>query len=206
MPISDGELQPAVENRVRDHLAVCDECRQELTSIKNLSVLLRSQSIIAPDPVKEATRLEALLPNLTEPAASHTSKGTIWWFIPILVLVIALILQIATNITLFMLLADWAGLGGGLAGLLPGYTAQATGSTQSMATLLNLSMEGNLAAILALVGSFRQSVDFMFAGVTWQLVLALVYIAWLVAVWNKHSRLLVQSPRQMENQSVSIGV
>ena len=147
----DGELQPALENRVRDHLAVCAECRHELTTLENLSSLLRSQSITAPDPVKEAARLEALLPDLTETGASHESKGTIWWFIPILVLVIALILQIATNMTLFMLSADWSSSGDGLAGLLPGL-AHTPASSQPWSSLLTLSMEGNLAAILSLVG------------------------------------------------------
>ena len=200
----DGELQPALENRVRDHLVVCAECRQELAVLENLSSLLRSQSITAPDPVKEAARMEALLPDLTETGASHESKGTIWWVIPILVLVIALILQIATNMTLFMLSADLLSSGAGLTGLFPGL-GHTTASSQPWSSLLTLSMEGNPAALLSLVGLARQSVDFLFAGITWQLALALVYIAWLVAVWNKRSHLLAQSPKQMGSHSVSIG-
>jgi hypothetical protein len=201
----DGELELTLQNRVRDHLEVCAECRHELTSLEDLSNLLRSQAIEAPDPVKEAARLEALLPNLAETPESHTSKGTIWWFIPILLLIIALILQIATNMTLFMLSADLLSSGGGLAGLFPGW-AHTTASSQSWSSLLTLSIEGNPAAILSLVGLVRQSVDFLFAGITWQLALALVYIAWLVAVWNKRSRLLAQSTKQMVSHSVSIGV
>ncbi len=201
----DGELQPALENRVRDHLAVCAECRQELTTLENLSSLLRSQSITAPDPVREAARMEALLPDLTKTGASHESKGTIWWVIPILVLIIALFLQIATNMTLFMLSADLLISGDGLSGFIPGLV-HTTVSSQPWSSLLILSTEGNPAAILSLVGLVRQSVDFLFAGITWQLALALVYIAWLVAVWNKRSRLLSQSPKQMGIHSVSIGV
>lgn len=201
----DGELQAALENRVRDHLAVCAKCRQELTSLENLSGLLRSAPVRGPDPARAAARLIAHLPDREESLSNHASKGTIWWFIPILVVVIALILQIAMSMTLFMLLADWAGLGGSLGSLFPGL-AQASISTQSWSSLLDLGLQGDPRAILGLVDSVRQSVDFLFVGLTWQLALAFVYIAWLVAIWNKRSHLLARSAGPMENQSVSIGV
>jgi predicted anti-sigma-YlaC factor YlaD len=201
---SDGELQPTLENRVRDHLTICAECRHELVSLENLSGLLRSQPVSTLDPARAASRLIAQLPDREEPTASHSSKGTIWWFIPILVVIITLILQIAMSMTLFMLLTDWAGLGG-LAKLFPGLT-HTTASSQSWSSLLDLGMQGDPLAVLSLLDSVRQSVDFLFAGITGQLALALIYIAWLVVAWNKRFSLLVQSPKQMDNYSVSIGV
>jgi predicted anti-sigma-YlaC factor YlaD len=201
---TDGELQPVLACRVREHLSVCGVCRKELTALEDLRSLLNSVSTPAPDPLKAVNWLKTQLPNRAAATAGEPSKGAIWWFLPILMVIIALVLQIATNMTLFMLLADWAGLGGGLADLLPGYS-QTTTPTQSMATLLGMSMEGNPAAILALLGTIWQSVDFLFAGIGWQMALAFVYIAWLVAVWNKRSSLLARFPRRIENQTVTIG-
>lgn len=201
----DGELQPALENRVCNHLAVCAECRQELTVLENLSGLLQSLPVGGPDPARAAAGLIAHLPDREEMASNHSYRGTIWWFIPILVVVIALILQIAMSMTLFMLSVDLLSSGSGLNGIFPGL-AHTTASSQPLSSLLTLSMTGNPTAILSLVGILRQSVDFLFAGLTWQLALAFVYIAWLVAIWNKRSRLLSKSAGKMENQSVSIGV
>jgi hypothetical protein len=201
----DGELQPDLASLVRDHLAVCGECRQELASLEALSGLLRSLPVSAPDPVKAATLLKAQLPDRVETISDQPTREAIWWFLPTLVVVTALILQIATQMTLFMLVADWLGFGYGLEELFPGL-AQTTTSTLSWSSLLSLSLQGDPTAILGLMNSVRQSVDFLFAGITWQLALAFLYTAWMVVVWNKRSHLLSKPAELVENRSGSIGV
>jgi len=201
----DGELQPAPENRVREHLAVCYECRQELTLLEELSSLLHSQPVQAPDPVKATARLMARLPSRAEATSTPASKGFIWWFIPILVVVSALILQIASNMTLILLVVDQLGPGSSLASLFPGL-AQTTAPAQTWSTLLSLSIQGNPIAVLGLVDMARRSVDLIFVGVTWQLALVFIYLAWLVIVWNKRSHLLARPAGQMQKPTGSIGV
>jgi hypothetical protein len=200
----DGELQPALENRVREHLAVCFECRQELTLLEELSSLLHSQPVQVPNPVKATARLMAQLPDRAEATSASTTKGFIWWFIPILVVISALILQIASNMTLFMLVVNQLEPGSSLGSLLPGL-AQTTAPSQSWSSLLSLSIQGNPIAVLGLVDMVRRSVDLLFVGITWQLALVFVYLAWLVVVWNKRSHLLARPERQMQNHMGSIG-
>jgi hypothetical protein len=198
----DGELQPALADQVRDHLAACNDCRQELADLENLTGLLQANSVPVPDPLRSASQLKIRLPARQANAESRPGRQTIWWIIPILVLIIALVLQIATNMTTILLVAEKVGLLGGLNGLLPG-TEQAAGASGSWFSLFSLMLEGNLGILLVLSESARQSVELILTSITWQFALALVYIAWLTAVWNNRSRLL---SIRIKNHSGSIGV
>ena len=201
----DGELQPALVKQVQDHLAECNHCRQELASIKNLSILLRSQPVPTPDLRKFTARLNAQLPARPVVPSGHHSRQVIWWLIPVLVVVVAMIIQIASGMTLFMLVADRTGLLGNLGNLIPGGDQIATSSV-SWTSLLALVMEGDLGAIFVLLQSARQSVDLLFSSLSWQLGLALIYIAWLVVVWNNRFRLLETSAGLLKSNNGSIGV
>jgi hypothetical protein len=204
-PYMDGELQPALAQQVGDHLAECDHCRQELASLEELSGLLRSTPTPAMNTTKFRARLDTHLPaRLVEPA-SHPVRQMTWWLIPTLVVVIALILQIASLMTAALLIADQAGLLGNLGSMIPG-NSQIAAPTNSWASLLAMIIEGDLGIIFVLFESIRQSVDFLIASITWQFGLVLIYLAWLVAVWNNRTRLLATPAEWMKKQRGLIGV
>jgi hypothetical protein len=198
----DGELQPDLSNQVRDHLAICHECRQELASLENLSGLLRSIPVPAANTVKFRARLDAQLPARPVIAISHSSKHIIWWLIPILVLIVMLISQIAFGLTVAILAADQTGLLGGL--IID--TGPVISQSEPLSSLVIQALEGNLVPFFAIfTSSLGLAVDLLFS-ITWQLALAFLYVAWLVAVWNNRSRLLVAPAATLKNHGVSIGV
>lgn len=190
----DGELDGQADKQVRTHLAVCKECQKELSDLKRLSGLLRD----VPKPVRLssasqfAARVNLRLPDRPVMANSKASRQSIWWLIPILLLSVWVVIQIASLLTTFVLTSESVGYLGQLGDLLPGI-GQTVNQTAPFTAVFSGLFGKESLSFLDRGWSIWQTMGTLLESYVWSFILALMYLAWLVAVWHSNSGLLRKS-------------
>jgi len=190
----DGELENQANNRVRNHLSTCAECQRELAGLKNLSGLLRATPTVERLSSHSlfAARVSLMLPDQDPDTRTKTSRQIGWWLIPLGLLSVWIITQIATIVTTFVLTAESAGYLGQLGNLLPG-VSQGINQTSPFTALFSGTIDKDILSILNVGWSAWQALGNFIEGLSLQFILALMYIAWLVAVWYSNSGIIRKS-------------
>jgi hypothetical protein len=191
----DGELESGLEEQVRCHLVVCRDCRQELAAMQSLSDLLQSDPKPVTDPVAFADRLAAQLPARPDKTSTSLNRQTIWWFIPLVVLILGFVSRIVINLAGFLFFTGQSGiLGDAIRNLFT--NGWLLFEAPPLITILSSLLDENLSAILPSVESFWQIAVGIVEELAWLGALLLVCAAWLVTVWNRqviqNKRVLLQ--------------
>ena len=190
----DGELESQSNKRVRNHLTTCAECQRELAGLKKLSSLLRATpaSERLSSPVKFTARVSQMLPDQQPSSRTKTLPKTGLWFIPLGLLSVWIITRIASILTLFILTAESTGLLGQMGTLLMGDQPHMI-QINPLISLFNGSLDQGIMSILNVTWSAGQILGGLVGGLSWQIILALMYLAWLVAVWYGKSGIINKS-------------
>ncbi|MGA9397737.1 MAG: zf-HC2 domain-containing protein [Anaerolineaceae bacterium] len=190
----DGELESHAETLVRKHLTTCEECQNELAGLKNLSGLLRATPAVErlSSSSQFAARVNLMLPDRQPEIGAKTPLQIGLWFIPLGLLSAWIIIQIASIMTLFILTAESAGYLGQLGNLLPGF-GQSANQTVPFAALFSGLFDKNILSILNVGWSAWQTVGTYIEGFAFSSILALMYLAWLVVVWQSNSGMIKKS-------------
>ncbi len=192
----DGELSPEIVVQVQSHLSDCPDCRKELAGIKALSGILKSESVLQPDPEKFLKQLKARLPEKPSTQSPNSQSLLIWWLIPLVILVLGFTSRMIVNLTGLMLYASQAGFLGDIARSVA-ESGWFSINTTSLVILFNSILDENLVAILSNVETASQYVTGFIYEISWLVALAIVCAAWLVVVWNKRS--VLQNKSMIQN-------
>jgi hypothetical protein len=185
----DGELETRVHERVRGHLTGCSICRRELAGLRKLSGLLSSATSPA---VSSEVFSARLTPHLTpRPVVREVSRTRqiVWLLIPVAVLIAFLFVKLIFGMGAALVIANQTGILGGSGGFLENFSFFTT-LPQPWFFLINKVLEAYLGIPFTKLDSILRVADGLLLGITWQLALALTYIAWLVAAWNRRNTLL----------------
>ncbi len=184
----DGELETGLEEQVRGHLAVCDECQEEFVRLQALSGLLQSGSIPMIDAATFAAHLNNNLPERPGVSLPGRNPQTIWWLIPLVLLVLGFTNRMISHLAGLLLLAGQAGYLGDVIHSLSTSDWLSIGSP-SLLSLMGSRVSEALNAILPGMGSFGLVAGGVMEELAWLGGLLFVCAAWLVAGWNKRALL-----------------
>jgi predicted anti-sigma-YlaC factor YlaD len=191
----DGELQGEDLLQVKRHLKSCKHCQGELDQLKQLSLMLRATP---PPPSRQtphdfAARLIPLLPDRTQTISEKNMNWSWGWLaLPVGLFTTGAILWASSWITGLLFLANQGGLLGNLGHFLPDVANQ-TVSLPAWYTLLQGILNENLATALLNIQATWNSLETIVFSLGGEALLALMYLTWLVLLWNK--RPLLQSNR-----------
>ena len=181
----DGELESGLEKQVRSHLVVCHDCRRELAAVQSLSGLLRSDPKPLIDTAAFADRLEAQLPGRPDETSASLNRQTIWWLIPLVVLILGFVSRLVINMAGFLFFTGQSGiLGDAIRNLVT--NGWLLFEAPSLITILSSLLDVNFSAILPGVESVWQIAVGIMEELAWLGALLLVCAAWLVTIWNRH--------------------
>jgi hypothetical protein len=178
----DGELKGGRLHQVQKHLTECNECQEELRSLRSLSALLRetaTDEFISAE--RFASNVTLNLPRGPEHSPRRSALEIAWWLTPVGVLAIWFFIQVTFVLSRLVSTASDAGLLGNTFSLFQGSQIQSEwfatvtswfggqlGSSQMILSALN-----NIDLYLHnLVGSFILQAFF-----------AVIYLIWLASWW-----------------------
>lgn len=182
----DGELKNGRLHQVEKHLAVCEECRAELESLKGLSSLLRE--VPAPEftPTERfAAQVSLRLPHARPGVTKRKVQEVGWWMIPVSLLllwvfigsveVVGDVISTAERLGLLSLNDAPAWLG----------SASSSGAAWSGRLGDFGFLDGQNLQWAAYTESFTRD---HLPQIVLQLAIALLYLSWIAIWWARHTR------------------
>lgn len=191
----DGELHGARLMEIRNHLALCESCRNELKELRFVSDLLQA----APSP--EFMTTERFVSNLTLRLPRQTlyelppKAGPLaWWLVPVGLMGAWFFVQTVFTLTAVITAAQTTGLLGQATNWLGG--GQETVWYAATTGLFGAQV-GGAQSTLSLLNELNVFGVNLLGGFLWQALIALLYWGWLIAWWFRR-RL---QPMQFNNAS-----
>jgi anti-sigma factor RsiW len=179
----DGELHDRRMMEMQAHLESCQECRQELDSMRSFSHLLHT----SPDPEFTpgrlfTSRLMLQLPRREQTRTSSKSFTLLKWLTPAFLLISWVFLQVTTSLSTLITLAGKTGLLGNSSDWLPAASSQTVWFAASQAAFGGfINLQGSSALrFLNDLGVWFQYLDGAFL---WQAALVVLYCTWLGIWW-----------------------
>jgi len=185
----DGELRGARLRQVENHLAECAECQAELDEMLSLSTLLRETTPEGDFLSSErfAANLALILPRQPEtPQPRSKAREVGWWLVPLGTLGMWLFIQVTFSLRSVVLFAADAGLLGSDLAWLQGNSLQMGWFASAMNLFGNqVGLTGQVA--LSALNEAHLFVTQVTGSLLPQVLLAAIYLAWLVSWWLSHS-------------------
>ncbi|HET9908282.1 MAG TPA: zf-HC2 domain-containing protein [Anaerolineales bacterium] len=180
----DDELHGNRLRQVKEHLAECEACQAELSSLRDLSGLLRK--VPTPDftsPERFATQVNLLLPQKPVPSPKNSLLEIGWWMIPVGLLAVWAFVGTASIVSSLVSAASNIGLVDSANTLLISGTSDANHWTSTLRQLGLL--EGNSLQWSEMTEGYSRNVIPQFV---WQASIALLYLTWIAIWWARQTR------------------
>jgi anti-sigma factor RsiW len=177
----DGELHGTRRLEMKNHIASCPSCQEEIKELQTISELLQAAPV--PDfisPERFISNLTLSLPRRDQPVRSMKPAPMIWWLAPVglllawffvrTVFTLASVVAVTDSANLLGQASSWFGEGldafwfPAMSGLLAG---QGAGISSALSLLNEINVIG--ADLLS--------------GFLWQAGIALLYMGWLALWW-----------------------
>jgi len=196
----DGELHGRRLQEMENHLATCDDCRNELMELRLVSELLQAapapevipaERFVAqlmmslPRSVQFAKRIEPGNPRRTLRNQAPKPGSLAWWLVPAGLLGAWFFVQTVFTLTDVVTAAKLTGVLGQAASWL-GSNSQETIWFRSATSLFSGQAAGSLPT-LSLLNNVSIFAANLLGGFLWQAVIVLVYWAWLLFWWLRSS-------------------
>lgn len=180
----DDELHGNRLHQVKEHLAECEACQAELSSLRGLSSLLRN--VPSPEftsPERFATQVNLLLPQKPNPSPKNSLLEIGWWMIPVGLLAVWAFVGTASIVSSMISAANNIGLVDSANTLL---ISGASDTNHWTSTLRGLGLlEGNSLQWSAITEGYSRNVLPQFV---WQVSIALLYLTWIAIWWARQTR------------------
>jgi hypothetical protein len=185
----DGELGDHRLMELQAHLDTCQECREELEALRNLSQMLHA----SPDPEFTPARLFTArlmlqIPRRDQTQASSKSFLFVKWLTPAVLLLSLIFIQVTSSLSTFITLVSRAGLLGNTAEWLPATPQQTEWFAATQAAFGGfMNLQGNGA--LRFINDLALWVQNLDGSLLWQAALIVLYCTWLMIWWkNRQSQ------------------
>jgi anti-sigma factor RsiW len=191
----DGELHGMRLLEMKNHLASCAQCRQELKDLRQVSDLIQAAPAPAFMPAERfAANLGLKLPRRSLRDRPPKPGSLAWWLVPAGLLSAWFFVRTLFALTSFITLADSTGLLGSSAGWLN--SAQQAGWYEPAMSLFGAVPAETLPTVSALneVSVFGFN---LLSGFFLQAVIILLYWGWLVVWWRW------RGPRPMKSPAIA---
>jgi hypothetical protein len=180
----DGELKGGRLHQVEEHLAECEACQAELDSLQGLSALL--QEIPAAEFTSNEQFVAQVNLRLPHRTGMETRRRVIeagWWMIPIGLLTAWIFFSTAVLVSDMLSAADGLGLLDSKISLL---VSDSSGNAYWTSTLGRFGvLEGDGLQWAESTEDFTRNAVPQF---TWQVSIALLYLAWIAIGWARRAR------------------
>jgi hypothetical protein len=177
----DGELQGTRLLEIKRHLAACESCRNELKELRHVSDLLQA----APSPEfmpadRFVSNLNLRLPRRSGRELPSKPGSLAWWLVPAGLMSAWFFVQAVFSLSGMLTTAQVTGLFGNATAWLGG--GQQTAWFGAVTGMFGRDVVGS-TAILPLLNQISVVGMNLFIGFLWQVLIAFLYMAWMVAWW-----------------------
>ena len=188
----DGELHGQRLMEVKDHLASCTACRNDLQELRTVSDMLRAAPAPAFLPVERfVAQLTLQLPRRALRERAPKPAAWAWWLVPAGLLATWFFLRTVFALTTAITAAD-------ATGLLGQSNAWFTGSQPlevwfvAITSLFGSHMSAAQQSTFSLFNQVSVFGGDLFSGFLWQALVVLLYWGWLVLWWFRRAPQLVK--------------
>jgi hypothetical protein len=180
----DGELKNGRLHQVEKHLAVCEECRAELESLKGLSSLLREVPTPEFTPSERfASQVSLRLPHARPGVTKRKVQEVGWWMIPVSLLLLWVLIGTSEAVGDMVLTASRFGLLN--LNDVPAWVTPDSAHASFSGTLGNFGVLGGKSLQWAeYTENFTRN---NLPQVVLQVSIALLYLGWMAIWWARHT-------------------
>jgi hypothetical protein len=180
----DGELKNGRLHQVEKHLAVCEECRAELESLKSLSSLLREVPTPEFTPSERfASQVSLRLPHARPGVTKRKVQEVGWWMIPVSLLLLWVLIGTSEAVGDMVLTASRFGLLN--LNDVPAWVTPDSARASFSGTLGNFGVLGGKSLQWAeYTENFTRN---NLPQVVLQVSIALLYLGWMAIWWARHT-------------------
>ncbi len=183
----DGELHGRRLVEVKDHLASCAACRNDLQELQAVSDLLRAAPAPAFLPAERfIAQLTLQLPRRTLRDRALKPTAWAWWLVPAGLLATWFFLRTAFALTTAISAADATGLLGQASAWFTSGQSQAAWFV-AITSLFGSQMSTAQQSTLSLFNQVSVFGWDLYSGFLWQAIIVLLYWVWLAAWWSRRA-------------------
>ena len=183
----DGELHGQRLMEVKDHLASCTACRNDLQELRTVSDMLRAAPAPAFLPVERfVAQLTLQLPRRALRERAPKPAAWAWWLAPAGLLGAWFFLRTLFTLTTAISAADTTGLLGQASAWFTGGQSQALW-VMAINSLFSSQMSAAQQSTLSLFNQVSVFSGDLFSGFLWQALVVLLYWGWLAVWWFRRA-------------------